>query len=241
MNVKEHYDHHLGNFYSWMVGDFHVKQSEQECFFSLNNIRPFETSIAVDLGCGHGLQAISLANLGFQVEAVDFNSQLIKELTKRAGELRIRSHLKEMLAFIEGFTDSADVITCMGDTVTHLSNRDSLDNLIKAVSEKLVRHGKFIVSFRDLTHELQGEQRFILVRHDEERSHTCFLEYFPDHVNVYDILNYMEKGKWKQTVSWYPKLRTNQAEVESLLAKHSFNVVHREILNGMIYLIGQKN
>ena len=26
MSVKEHYDNHLGNFYSWMIGDFISKQ-----------------------------------------------------------------------------------------------------------------------------------------------------------------------------------------------------------------------
>lgn len=240
MNVKEHYDHHLGNFYSWMIGDFQIKQSEQEDFFKQNNILPFDAGIAVDLGCGHGLQAISLANLGFQVEAVDFNAQLIEELNKNAAEASIRSHLHELLEFMQSFDYSADVITCMGDTVTHLSDRASIEALIKAASEKLVHRGKFIVSFRDLTKELKGEQRFFLVQHDEERLHTCFLEYFPDHVKVYDILNYWEKGKWKQTVSWYPKLRINQEEVNTLLVKHSFDIVHSEMRNNMIYLIAEK-
>lgn len=240
MNAKQHYDHHLGNFYSWMVGDFHVRQSEQEIFFKQNNIRPFRTGIAVDLGCGHGLQAISLANLGFQVEAVDFNSQLIEELRQNAGKLTIRSHLKDLLEFIQGFTNSADVITCMGDTITHLSDRASIEALIKAASKKLVYGGKLIISFRDLTEELKEEQRFFLVQSDDDRLHTGFLEYFPDHVKVYDILNCKVQGQWRQTVSWYPKLRINQNEMKSLLTKHLFDIVHSDIHNRMIYLIAEK-
>ena len=37
MNVKKHYDNHLGNFYSWVIGDFQSKSNEQLQF--LKNIK----------------------------------------------------------------------------------------------------------------------------------------------------------------------------------------------------------
>jgi hypothetical protein len=39
MTAKEHYDNHLDNFYSWMVGEFTTKQQEQQAFFSSHDIR----------------------------------------------------------------------------------------------------------------------------------------------------------------------------------------------------------
>jgi 2-polyprenyl-3-methyl-5-hydroxy-6-metoxy-1,4-benzoquinol methylase len=42
--------------------------------------------LAIDLGCGHGLQSISLANLGFCVKAVDFNTQLLHHLAEARKE-----------------------------------------------------------------------------------------------------------------------------------------------------------
>ena len=69
MNAKNHYDQHLGNFYSWMLGDFDEKQKEQENFFWRNGIKPVSRKVAFDLGAGNGLQAISLAKLGFAVTA----------------------------------------------------------------------------------------------------------------------------------------------------------------------------
>ena len=39
MNAKNHYDQHLGNFYSWMLGVFDEKQKEQEDFFLRNGIK----------------------------------------------------------------------------------------------------------------------------------------------------------------------------------------------------------
>src|SRR5689334_15175362 len=100
MTVKEHYDRYLGSFYSWMVGDFTEKQQEQERFFLVNDITPHFSKIAFDLGCGHGLQAISLANLGFDVRAIDFNQRLLDELRERVGPLSVtctEAHLLEYL------------------------------------------------------------------------------------------------------------------------------------------------
>lgn len=39
MNVKEHYDDHLGNFFSWMSGDFTEKQREQQNLFASHKVR----------------------------------------------------------------------------------------------------------------------------------------------------------------------------------------------------------
>src|SRR5688500_4284120 len=73
MKVKQHYDTLLGNIYSWMVGDFTYKMKEQKQFFVENGIEPKSTKVAIDLGAGHGLQSIGLAQCGYRVTAVDLN------------------------------------------------------------------------------------------------------------------------------------------------------------------------
>ena len=240
MNIKEHYDRHLGNFYAWMVGEFQEKQLEQQLFFNTNKIFPLNTKRAIDLGCGHGLQAISLAKLGFEVDAVDFNFQLVKELEKNRGDLNIRIHQCDLLKFVTEFNKTVDIITCMGDTITHLSDTNSIQELIKLCFKTITDRGKLILSFRDLTKELVEEQRFIPVRSEANKIHTCFLEYFSDHVIVYDILYTQENGKWKQSMSWYPKLRISSDKLEELLTQNFFHVIHKEEINRMQYIIAEK-
>ncbi|HNK58755.1 MAG TPA: methyltransferase domain-containing protein, partial [Leptospiraceae bacterium] len=84
MAAKEHYDKHLGSFYSWMVGDFESKQNEFSEFLNEMKILPRSSKNVIDLGAGHGIQTISLAKLGFHVTAIDFNEQLLQELKKNS-------------------------------------------------------------------------------------------------------------------------------------------------------------
>ncbi len=64
MNIKEHYENHLANYYSWMFGDFHAKLNENQRFFQRHSIKPISSKIAIDLGAGCGFQSIPLAKIG---------------------------------------------------------------------------------------------------------------------------------------------------------------------------------
>ena len=240
MTVKEHYERYLGNFYSWMVGDFGEKQLEQENFFRNNNIQPNCSGVAIDLGCGHGLQAVSLANIGFSVHAVDFNPQLLTELKKRIGERDIEFTEAHLLEYLYAIRLKPELIVCMGDTLTHLSGPDQVEELISLSSQKLERGGKLILSYRELSLELTNEKRFIPVKSDEHRIHMCYLEYLPGYVKVFDVLNELENGAWKQHVSWYPKLRIPVSLVLSLFEKHNLTLINQEVIGGLTYLIAEK-
>jgi SAM-dependent methyltransferase len=240
MNAKNHYDQHLGNFYSWMVGDFDEKQKEQENFFWRNGIKPVSRKVAFDLGAGNGLQAISLAKLGFAVKAIDFNSQLLNELTSRKINLDIEIINDDILNYLQKSSHHAELIICMGDTITHLESIDQLKSVVQQMSSHLEPGGKIVLSFRDLTKELQGDERFIAVKNDDSRILTCFLEYFPERVMVHDILYEKQGGKWIQKVGSYPKLRLDVALLTDLLQKNDIQLVKSEIINRMIYLIGKK-
>lgn len=240
MKVKDHYDKHLAGFYSWMIGNFNVKQSEQEAFFRDHGIEPFKTKIAFDLGAGHGLQAISLANIGFLVKAVDFNKQLLGELSNNKKSLSIEIINADFFDFLREENSKADVITCMGDTITHLVSLEDVEKLIQQSSGQLVDKGKIIFSFRDLTNELKHEERFILVKQDSDRILTCYLEYFPNHVMVHDIFYEKKNDQWLQQVSAYPKLRLSGDIIKDFLIRNRYSILFEKTINRMIYIVGEK-
>lgn len=240
MNVKEHYDNHLGNFFSWMAGDFSEKQREQKNFFASHNIIPFANKIAFDLGAGHGLQSVSLAQLGFVVKAIDFNSQLVNELRGNKKDLDIEVIGKDFFDYLRTTEEKAELIVCMGDTITHLESLDSLRSLFSEIHRHLIPNGKAVFSFRDLTVELKNEQRFIPVKSDKDRILTCFLEYYAEKVVVYDILHERKDDTWTQKISSYPKLRLSEQIVETILSSIHMQVITTAAVNRMIYMIAQK-
>lgn len=240
MTVKEHYERHLGNFYSWMVGEFTEKQQEQENFLRNNSVTPNYSRIAFDLGCGHGLQTISLANVGFSVRAIDFNQQLLKELQKRIETRAIECIEANLLEYLYAVRLKPELIACMGDTLTHLSGLDQVEELVSLSTQKLERGGKLILSYRELASELTNEKRFIPVRSDENRIHMCYLEYLTGYVKVFDVLYEREDGQWKQHTSWYPKLRIPVSLILSLFEKNNLTLIKQEVIAGMTYLIAIK-
>src|ERR1700757_3494777 len=117
---------------------------------------------ALDLGSGPGFQSIALAQLGFSpVIAMDTSAELLDELRSHRGHYRIEIVERDLLSLdaLE-MGSEATVAVCMGDTLTHLDSKDSVRRLFAAVLHKLVRGGRFAITYRDLSVALAGADRF---------------------------------------------------------------------------------
>jgi 2-polyprenyl-3-methyl-5-hydroxy-6-metoxy-1,4-benzoquinol methylase len=192
---------------------------------------------AVDLGAGFGMHAVPLARRGCSVLAVDTSESLLEELKREAVALPVRAVLDDLLAFPQHLQSKADAILCMGDTLTHLPNPESVLTLIGRAAETLNPGGTFVTTFRDYSVALTGAARFIPVRNDSERILTCFLEYGAQHVDVHDQLHELDGPHWKFKVSVYRKLRLTPAWVGDALRSAGFSVRMEPGLGGMIRMI----
>jgi len=239
MTTKDHYDNHLADLYEWMSGDFDIKRKEQQVFFEQHNIFPPENKIAIDLGAGHGLQSISLANLGFSVKAIDFNKKLLHDLSKRSADLDIEIIEADILD-LNKFVKSAGLIVCMGDTMSHIESTELLHQLIERCYHTLQVKGKLILSFRDYSTELEDTTRIIPVRSDNEKIFTCLLEYFKDKIRVTDMLYYKSGGSWQFKASSYMKLRISADLISTSISESGFKVLSTDTINGMVYIISSK-
>jgi SAM-dependent methyltransferase len=238
---ETHYRKHLGPVYSWMLGDLDAAFARGAA--EIDDLPlPAARGVAVDLGAGLGLHSLALAKRGFDVVAFDNCEMLLDELRARGGSAPIVIHNADLLEFRRFLPDPAQVIVCMGDTLTHLPSLSAVDLLLTAVAAALASGGVFAATFRDYaTVELKGEQRFISVRADESRILTCFLEYQDRQVLVHDLLHERENGRWRQTISCYPKLRLAPAWVISKLGELGFRAQRDAMPNGMVRLVATKN
>lgn len=239
--AKDHYNQQLASVYSWMAGTSDAAIQRNHDLFRQLEIDSTPRGLAVDLGAGSGFQSIPLAELGFSVVAVDFCEALLTELNDRANHLSIRTIHDDMLNFSKYIDEQAQMIVCMGDTLTHLESLSSVQSLLSSIGRSLATGGKFILTFRDyISVEPQGTQRFIPVQSDESTILTCFLEYRKDIVEVYDLLYRKEGDRWVLSASSYPKLRIDKNWVCDQLRKAGLQVAQNEIINGMISIVAEK-
>jgi 2-polyprenyl-3-methyl-5-hydroxy-6-metoxy-1,4-benzoquinol methylase len=240
MTVKEHYDKHLGNFYSWYTGDLDKNTENFRTFCIENGIIPIGSKFAIDLGAGNGIQSIALSNLGFKVLAIDFNIQLIEELESRTENYEIEVRNEDIRAVHQYFSSHPELIVCCGDTLTHLESKAEIQKIIEDSFDILDPEGKIVLTFRDYTSELKDIQRFIPVKSDDKKILTCFLEYTIDKVRVTDLLHELEKDNWIQKVSSYYKTRVSMEQVTDYLRVTGFNIILARSVNGIITIIAQK-
>lgn len=241
-NVTEHYEQLLADHYTWMFGgSMHEKAAEQrELLVRLGMKR--EGELAVDLGAGPGFQTLALANLGFsRVIAIDTSRKLLNELRAHVLGRPVEALEADMMDLAQQVAPgTADVIVCMGDTLTHLPSRDLIPRLFAAVSSSLRAGGLFVLSYRDLSTELLGLERFIPVRSTADKIMTCFLEYFPDKVMVHDLIQVREGNGWQLLKSCYPKLRLPVDEIRRDLENSGLQIESEETLRGMSLLAARK-
>lgn len=239
MTTKEHYDKHLANFYSWMAGDFDAAKNLFKEFCINNKIKPFANKPAIDLGAGNGIQSVALAELGYRVIAIDFNEQLLSELSDKTRNLPIKT-INSDIRNLKQFNIQPELIVCCGDTLTHLESITEVKQLIADALQILCPDGKLILSFRDYSMELEDIQRFITVKNDASRILTCVLEYFPDKIRVTDLLHVFENGRWVQKVSSYFKIRLSKETVIILMENLGLKIQYEQTEKGIINLIAEK-
>lgn len=241
--AKRHYDQLLAAHYSWMNGaPLEKKVAEQRGLLTDLGLNGGPKGIAVDLGCGPGYQSFALIDMGYNaVIAVDTSADLLAELKKA----RTDSQVKTVLADLRHFPmlveqDSVDAIVCMGDTLTHLDERSDVSKLYRDAYAALAPGGRFVLTFRDLSQELTGLDRFLSVRADDQRVMTCVLEYEPECVIVNDLIHVHEESGWIFQKSRYRKLRLSPSEQVAELKRIGFTIDHDRPIDRMYAISARK-
>jgi SAM-dependent methyltransferase len=214
--AQQHYDELLAPIYVWMAGG--LASALATGAEDVAGLVPGQ-GLALDLGAGFGMHAIPLARGGYDVVAIDTSAQLLDVLSAESTGLSIRVVEADLLDFRQQVAEPARLIVCLGDTLTHLAEWADVERLCQEVAAGLERGGRFVATFRDYSRPAAGIARFIPVRSDGDRIHTCFLEKQDERMLVHDIVHERDGSKWRMKVSSYPKLRLEPAAVASMLQR----------------------
>lgn len=237
--ATEHYDGFLAEHYTWMLGGDigTVVASQTDLFRRLGlGAGSDADATAFDLGCGPGPQTLALARLGYtRVTAVDTSALLLDELTRSARRYGVEQVVHPVQQDIRGVLPahaapgSVDAVVCMGDTLPHMPCRSDVRQLVDEVAVALRRGGSFVVTYRDLTPELHGNDRVILVRGTDDRILTCLLEYTDANtVMVHDLLHTRRDKAWTLISDSYPKLRLSHRWLSDRCRAAGLDIGHDE-------------
>jgi SAM-dependent methyltransferase len=236
-SVREHYDGVLSPHYSRLLGDFDAKVAEQHALLERLGVKASRpAAMAVDLGCGSGVHSIALARLGFRVLAVDFCRPLLAELRERAPGLPVEAVPGDFRDVEPLVPAGADVVVCMGDTLSHLEREADLPRLFAGVTTRLVAGGRYVLSFRDLGAELRDLDRFLPLCASDDVVMACMLEYEAHTVKVHDLIWVREQGSWTLRKGAYRKLRLTADVVTAHLVSAGFTVERHGAPGGMVAL-----
>lgn len=239
-SVHEHYEQLLGPVYTWMAGGMNAALENGEAELEAVGATPSQGGTAVDLGAGFGMHAIPLARRGFQVVALDTCAALLNDLRSAAGDLPIQLIRDDLLSFPRYLSTKPELVLCMGDTLTHLEDEESVVGLVETVAGAMPAGGRFVVTLRDYTVALEGEQRFIPVRGDATRILTCFLEYEDSRVAVHDVLHEWDGSDWQLRVSQYNKRRIAPDWLSDTLHEHGFAATRETGPAGMVRIVARR-
>ncbi len=239
--VEQHYAEHLAAIYVWMTGGVEASLATGTSDLAGYLETP---GLAIDLGAGFGMHAIPLARAGYRVLAIDSSPALLDVLQNHATGLNqltcVCDDLRRFAAHLPP-GNSADLIICMGDTLTHLPDEADLTSLAANVAAALRPGGRFLATFRDYTHLPQGEARFIPVRSDANRILMCFLEELPQHVCVHDILHELIDRQWQTRVSCYRKLRIVPDDAKRCFESMGLQARVEPAARRMVRLVAEKH
>lgn len=236
--VQAHYESLLAPIYLWMAGGI-----ENALTLGASDLVEFSGNpgFAIDLGAGFGMHAVPLARAGYRVLAIDTSEHLLEQLRSFAEGLPVEIVADDLLRFREHLAPNqqADLILCMGDTLTHLPDIAAVSSLVQLVARSLAPGGRFIATFRDYTNLPKDNARFIPVRSDAQRIHTCFLEERGERVLVHDIVHENRQGQWSMQISSYAKLRLSPEAVRQEFSSSGLRASIGPGPRGMVRLIAE--
>ncbi len=239
--VRDHYASHLAPIYLWMAGGFDAAVATGKSDLQALGIKVGAATVAMDLGAGFGMHAIPLAREGCAVTAVDESALLLDELRVRSAGLPIRVIEGDILNVCNYATSPPNIVLCMGDTLTHVQSKEEIEELFAGVSRVLAPEGQFAITFRDYTSAATGDRRFIPVRSDEKRIHTCFVEEAPTHMVIHDVVHERAGGAWNMRVSSYSKLRISPEWAASALRRVGLSPTVGAGPRGMVQIVAHRS
>lgn len=170
-NTNDFYDA-IAEYYPLFYRDWQT-QLEREGLSLRAIFRNKGVQRVLDASCGAGTQAVSLAQLGFQMVAVDPSAGMLKKAQATAESYGVSDKIQferaDFLHLQDVVTGPFDAIITKGNALPHLLLDDEIETTLLLFYELLRPGGVLVVGMRDFGPFMEDRPRFIPgFVHDQE-------------------------------------------------------------------------
>lgn len=218
LDKKDFYDD-LSNSYDAMINFNEALERRKtiiEKFLEAN------TKSAADVGCGTGMDSISLALNKIKVTAFDISPGMIEQAKKNADEkdVAIEFHNYEAKKIPEHFFNNFDLIISFGNTIANIEGEDIIDSF-ERIYNILKKDGKFIFQILNYQKIINEQERIVNVTGDDKYIYVRFYDIFPDKLN-FNILKFDKNNYRERYFSTTELVPLTEDEVSRLLHQIGF-------------------
>ncbi|HKK81248.1 MAG TPA: class I SAM-dependent methyltransferase [Prolixibacteraceae bacterium] len=176
----------------------------------------------LDIGCGTGNLAISLANEGFNVKAIDLDESMIRVAKQKSRDNNPAFRVMNMLNIASEFRfEQFDGILCFGNTIVHLTDNALIEHFLNSVYSILKPGGKFMLQILNYESILEKRPESLpLIENDNIRFERLYEYPGSGFINFKTNLTIKESGETIQNV--IPLNPVRKTEIEKMLNETGF-------------------
>lgn len=184
----------------------------------------------LDVACGTGWHAITLAQKGYRVLGCDASPEMIKQAKANAVRARVKvtfevADFKELDKFSEKF----DALLCLGNSLPHLLSKKALLQAFQQMRFRLKPGGVLLLHNLNYDLRVKKKPRFFSANGNEDALVWRFADYGSKFINFHTALFVKSRdSKDAQKVSWAVEVNSTKQrpllrrELQTLLEKAGF-------------------
>ncbi|MCX6149156.1 MAG: methyltransferase domain-containing protein [Ignavibacteriales bacterium] len=212
----------ISEFYDGMIGFSFALSRRKEM---LKKFLKDEFKSVADLGCGSGLDSISLASLGLEVTGFDLSQKMIDNAKKNSisAGFDISFQQSSLDKIDRAFYGKFNVAFSMGNTFANL-NLSQLKLALKKISLLLKMNGRVVIQILNYSQIIKTGDRIVNINNREGFTFIRFYDFFPTHFN-FNIIKFKSDNPGERelyTTKLYPH---NKEAFQYLLRKEGFRKI----------------
>jgi glycine/sarcosine N-methyltransferase len=194
-----------------------------EGMFFKKLVSDYKLKSSLDIACSTGFHVIMLRRLGLDAVGIDASPKMIEKARANSVTcgVTVEYIMGDFTTMSKRFSEGFDLITCLGDTVSHLKPRQDLKKTFEEAYKCLNPGGLFVIQSRNYDYILKHQARFAPPTGSrngtEETIFFRLLDFLPKSLNFSIVKFRWHENRWESSVHTtqiYPYLKK---ELESTL------------------------